>query len=536
VSETAGEENGAAMVVAILVVTVLALSSATVVAVASRDVLATRRETAVFIARSAAESALDAFAARAGTDAGFVDAAAQRPVEADRWMRADAYGSPTPCQEQEDMCAVTIVKAVTLAPGDTERKVSAAVVEATGRGGCRAAPRCTYVRVQQRLQRRTFFDFLVQTDYELMDPSLLPEGDAPGQAGWQRAHCEHDGSGRRLGALERPTACVVPAWFGSGAAALGDDVRGPVHTNDDRIPHCGNPTFRGPVETTGSAGDASPPSMTNTFVSEERSVPACGPPAKPESAPVLAGPEAVLRKAPFILLPPDAEHLDRAASGGHGLRWPASGDGPLASADVTLKPNGRVDVERRGSDGDTVCACDQPTPDSGVVFVDAPVLRVKGSSPFPVTIATSGTLIVDGDVGVTADAVPAAGIGLLARGPVRLQMADRGTNVVRDRVLDQVALVSLDHTVVTDRWDDPTVCAPACPTLRFTGAIVGRYRPVIGSYDTATGLRSGGYAKSMQHAPELAVAQPPYMLVDGQAPWVRVDAVETGAGTPGLRP
>jgi hypothetical protein len=64
--------------------------------------------------------------------------------------------------------------------------------------------------------------------------------------------------------------------------------------------------------------------------------------------------------------------------------------------------------------------------------------------------------------------------------------------------------------------------------LELTGAIVGRYRPVIGSYDTVTGALTGGYRKHLSYLPLLADSQPPYLLFDGQAPWRRVDAVELG--------
>lgn len=524
------------MVVAVLVVMLVALTATTLVRVASGDVLRTRRSLAVLEARARAEAALDLFAARAAVDPAAVDPAGSGgghpPLRT--WARLDAEGRSVPCGPPADGCTMFDVRAVQVEAGDTERRVRAAVVEVVARAGCRRAQRCVDVRVQQRLERRSFLDFLVQTDYELMDPLLLPDGDGPGRAAWQREQCENDGSGRRLTVAERPPGCVAPAWFGSGrAAGPADEVDGPIHTNDDRIPHCGDPIFRGPVETTRGPADGPSATAQTTFASQEHAIAACGPPAKPSHEPRLAG-AAVLRKAPAIGLPPDVSHLERAAAGGHGVRLPEPGAAVLSAADVTLQADGRVSIlERRAGLAD-VCACDRPPPDSGVVYVDAPTVRVRGATPFPITIATPGTAVVDGDLGTTSDATAAAMVGVIAGGAVEIRMGDRLTGAVGDRALRGVALVSIAHTVVVDRWDDPTVCAPACPSLVMSGAIVGRYRPVIGSYDTVSGALAGGYRKALTHDERMRDTQPPYLLFDGQAPWRRVDEVETGAGTPGL--
>jgi hypothetical protein len=204
------------------------------------------------------------------------------------------------------------------------------------------------------------------------------------------------------------------------------------------------------------------------------------------------------------------------------------------SATVSLRSSGRLDVARTAADGSVRCTCPAAGPDSGVLFVDAPVVSVRGTTSFPLTIATTGTLVVDGDTGIAVDAVPKAALGLVAQGPIRLQMADRETGTITDRHLRSVALVSLAHSVVTDRWDDRTSCRTTCPTLYLAGASAGAYRPLIGSYDPTTGRLVGGYRKQLRYLPTLADDPPPYALSEAATAWRRVDAIETGAGTPGL--
>jgi hypothetical protein len=522
---TGRDEDGIAMVVATLLGVLLLLTAGTVVAVASRDVLHTRRGAALLAARGAAEAALDDLAQRAATDASAVErAAAEDPV----WTTVDAFGRHRACSPADDTCSRLAVRLVQVRAGDTERHIEAAVAEATGRAGCRRTGRCVEARVQQRLDRRPALDFLVQTDLELVDPDLLPAGDDPGHAGFQRERCEADADGRRLLAAERPAGCVVPAWFGAGASTGSDRADGPVHTNDDVLPTCGTPVFLGPVETTAAPGETGSASASTTFRPVDAA--ACGVGGSADTS------RAELRTAPAISLPPDVRHLDAVASDGHGLRYPGPDEPAVTEAAVTLRPDGRIDVLRRDAAGGTLCSCPVAAPDSGVLFVDAPTVRVMGVSRFPLTIAVTGTAVVDGDLGVASGTDPSVSVGVIADGPVRLQMANRGGQTVVERHLERVALVSLHHTIVTDRWDDPTVCQGGCPALVLHGAIAARYRPLIGSYDSTTGRLAGGYRKALQWLPTLAEVTPPYLLSEGRTPWRRHDAVETGAGTDGLVP
>jgi hypothetical protein len=340
-------------------------------------------------------------------------------------------------------------------------------------------------------KKRGFLDYIWFTDYEIRDP--LVSGD--------------------------PASCVKHRWEGrpNGCAEInfvtGDDVQGPMHTNDQFLV-CGTPTF-------GRSGGSDKIEATEPPPNKVWRGGTCG-----TNQPTMNGNE--VPGAPLMSLPPSNGQLAALASG-------------------VFKPTGQTDIELRSNPA-KVCmrplaaypkywtqqgtpyTCYDP-PANGVLYVQSGSCGVTydQSDPYNVpsgcgeawvhgTYSSNLTIGADKDVVVDGNVINggSAMLGLIANNFVRVYHPVKtcandttaGSGLLGSIEVD-AAILSLNHSWAVDNYG----CGAALGTLTVKGAIAQKFRGTVGL------LGGSGYLKNYQYDDRLVFRSPPSFLDPVQASW-----------------
>jgi Tfp pilus assembly protein PilX len=353
-------------------------------------------------------------------------------------------------------------------------------------------------------KRRSFMDFVYFTHSEAQDP--LIGGGTSSQCSSQRS--------------ARGNNCTEITFV------TGDDVNGPMHTNDSSVLVSGSPGFGRPGRNDVIEIAGNPPGYTGS------------------GTPTFNGPKIM---PAATLTPPPGNGALKTLAGPGG--WVYNGQTCLV-----FKNNGTVDIyngsNNWASSGRVTCSgspVNRPikgagAPPNGVIYV-ANSTSVACSGTYTKQqryqntnscgdVAVSGqysgsiTVAAENDIIVNANVTQVAGsdsmLGLVATGFVRVYHPIQGitssscgstnstpSGFVRVNRID-AAILSLNHSFMVDNYH----CASSEGDLTVNGAIAQWYRGVVGTNNGDT-----GYIKNYNYDDRLKVREPPNFLDPVQTSW-----------------
>jgi hypothetical protein len=312
-----------------------------------------------------------------------------------------------------------------------------------------------------------------------------------------------------------------------------DKITGPIHTNDYWFWYCGFPEFSDKIEATGDP-DTSVTGLDAIFKRSTMSGCAASDPPKAAGGGVLTN----YSRGPFLKLPDKLNnYADIAAKQDTFTPDPGTSVVKILVNGTTMK----VTTDGSPASGSPI---DLPVPYRGVVRVAARTL--PADPPNRLEIEGTGsdvTFVSEDDLTVTGDIKQPLGtagvtLGFVAGGSITINQTLR-TDVPRKDRFVTGAFLSLKGMSVQE-WNLPADAALIThPTLHLTGAIIAKYRPVFGTYDS-TGKLQSGMRKDISYPTDSTLTKipptPPYFVQPVNAVWVRLDFSETPllAGSPGL--
>ena len=324
--------------------------------------------------------------------------------------------------------------------------------------------------------------------------------------------------------------CFEIAYTGG---SVGDQVNGPIHTNDYWFWYCGSPVFTDIVESTGDP-------VVRPLVKDRVFKPTTNAGCSALGSPTDAFGNAPMAKiGNYLKLPTKLTTYSTLAS---LTLTPTLGN----IVKVTLLPGPGVKRMRYSLDGG-VPSTEVDVPYRGAVYVPTSgvpgnpnVLEIQGEGA-DATFVSEDDLRVVGDI--TQPTSEGVTLGFVAGGSITIDQTPKiPTNVPRKDRFVTGAFLSLSGMSVNG-WNDVADASLAShPTLHLTGAIIATYRPVFGTYNSSGDLQTG-MRKDIQYPKNLAGTEqlpptPPYFVQPVNAVWVRLDLTETPikAASPGLTP
>jgi Tfp pilus assembly protein PilX len=354
-------------------------------------------------------------------------------------------------------------------------------------------------------RRAGFLDFVYLTNYETLDPDADTSNSSTISA------CSKPRS-------QRPSACSVISF------RTGDQLKGPVHTNDESIAACGSPAFGRQNQTPKDRVDVNATSGSGWFYNGS----GCG--SGPPSFYTNSG--ALGINGGTIAFPTQNDELaSTAANGGLVFVGKTSMTFSGSSVSVTnskLSPNTKTYDLSSNFNGviyvkdDSASACtttDRPTIASYGMQTQCAEATVNGTYSTSVTIASQRDIIVKplsaANNGIERTSGSSATLGLIANGFVRVyhpvNRSGAGcTNLgyVGDVQIDG-AILSLQHSFINDNHD----CGGHLGTLTVNGGIAQNFRGTVGLVDGT------GYTKDYNYDDRLKYRNPPYFLAPLNAAW-----------------
>jgi type II secretory pathway pseudopilin PulG len=363
--------------------------------------------------------------------------------------------------------------------------------------------------VVAKFRRKSFLDYLYFTHIESLDPAWYTRYVAgaptiPDITAWATANCgfwrDGRGSARYSGnwydSSNRAHAFTQSCTEIQFASA--DEVRGPMHTNDEFYV-CGSPDFgrtatdaievSAPPTGWRSACSGSSPNFIGTFAA---SSPQLTMPPTNTALRNLTLPDYIFTGRTNIVLTPTGMTVN-----GTPRPYPA---------------NGLIYVQN-GTCGQTYRPYDAYGAPAGCADV-----FVHGEYGADLTIASAKDIVIDDDLTKSGDHL----LGLVANDFVRMYHpvtsldAARGTCTTASGSpgdLDvEAALLALNHSVMVDNY----YCGGPLGTLAITGAIVQKYRGPVGTGGSSI---SNGYVKDYDYDNRLKYREPPHFLDPVQSSW-----------------
>jgi Tfp pilus assembly protein PilX len=367
-------------------------------------------------------------------------------------------------------------------------------------------------------RRKGFLNFIYFTDFETIDPQALSSTTARNAA---QTNC-----GDKYRAARAGKGCIEIQFV------TGDEIKGPLHTNDDSLLTCGSPVFGrtgrvDPIEVSGP----SPGYVNNTGCS---------------GAPVVAYEKIATAKQ--LSMPQSNDQLEDVAAAG--------GTVYSGKTVVYLKPNGLMDVTNYDAAGVGTRQTNVPWPVNGVLYVknnggctvEYPTaakynesvtcgnVYVSGTYTQSMTIAAANDVIVrptlDGKLSnksnngsILRGSGSDATLGLIANNFVRVahpvtrdsdgdcvgNVDTTNDPVVKDVRID-AAILSLQHSFIVDNYD----CG-RLGDLTVNGAIAQKYRGPVGTGNGAS--PATGFLKDYTYDDRFRYRSPPYFMNPVDASW-----------------
>ncbi|MGC1850894.1 MAG: hypothetical protein WA687_00480 [Solirubrobacterales bacterium] len=344
-------------------------------------------------------------------------------------------------------------------------------------------------------KRTSLLDFIYFTQLETSDPVTYTDSDTVAHAKVQCVKFRREGrESVNLNDYGAPCRRIV--------FVTGDEIRGPLHTNDD-LAICGTPKFgRGPTDVIEVT--APPQGWIDG---------GCSSPSG--ASPVFNGP--LVTTADKLEPPPTNAKLKDIAGASYTFKCV-----------TTIELNGdEMEIDSRSFDGT------KPFPPSGVIYIDngsssscsgwsscpaayspftasyststkCGTAMVKGDYESDLTIAAANDIIVMDDLEQTEDGQGI--LGLIANNFVRVWHPCGSGNV---GLTIDAAILSIDHSFIVDHYD----CGSSLGTLTVNGAISQKFRGPVGT----TG--GTGYIKNYNYDDRLRYMEPPSFLDPIKPSW-----------------
>jgi hypothetical protein len=455
-------------------------------------------------------------------------------------------------------------------------------VEITTRSGCNAnGTNCVFKRYQQRWKRRSFLDFAIFTDQETLSPTLYPAAPAApwpvarnGEThyvdqAWAIDHCADrktqdptsaytlgtqasawggtflpgvvagpDGDTHRrqadVGSASAPNGLWSPwslptggVWVGGrvqdadlrhedcfdiaytgGDAVAHDIIDGPIKTNDRYLWFCGVPAFKQMVST--NRNPLLPASTDWRDYFRKATLSGCGSTTvgQPTGDPA---PFPSVSSRPFDQIPADLGDYWRFAS----LKLNAAA-APAVPGHATITLNGINNSATVTDDSGTTSVVLAPR---SLVFVngDLWLSSAAGAKTSGVTFMATGSITITDDL-IGPDNL-ASDIGVIAKKAVTIKKPTKNLRI-------DASLMAIDEAVYVTDWNQPNIAGNF--TVKLNGTVIGRYRPVFGTY-SVTGVLQTGVIKHVEY-PKDHKPNPPYFLNPVNATWERIDLTEIQFG------
>ena len=479
-------ERGFTMIIVIGVMLVGTLLVAAAFAASDGDTTVTRHDQYYKQAYDAAEAGVAYYLAHLNQNTNYWSNCYTSPIQSPGTAYSTSSSQAIP--NSEARYEIELLKAPNYS-GACSSTASASVIDpSTGQLAIRATG---YYRGVKRsvigtFKREGFLNYLWFTNFETPDP--LAAGTSSSCAEYHR-----DG---------RASNC------GDQQFINGDQINGPVHTNDEFYV-CGSPTF-------GRAGK-----NDSVEASDPAGYRQCG-----GSSPTFNG--TTTWGAPNLQMPTTNAALKSYAdstwifTGPVHITITSAGARVVSSSGTVLKsgtgypPAGIIYVQNGTCS--TSFSASQGYP-SGGGCGDAWVHSTTDSAA-DLTIAAENDVIIDGDLTHSSSAV----LGLIANGFVRVyHPCSSGTTAARLRRTAAPATSRAPPSrppssrSTTPSWSTTTAVAPRWATSRSPGAIAQQFRGTVGT--NSGGTISTGYIKNYNYDAALKYHQPPYFLDPVQASW-----------------
>jgi hypothetical protein len=349
-------------------------------------------------------------------------------------------------------------------------------------------------------KQATFLDYVYFTQLETSDP--VTYGFANPSAALTGAYSQCT-KFRRDGRESSPIPGTNNQFCDQIVFVGGDQIDGPVHTNDDLVV-CGSPSFgRNSADVTEVSA---PPRGWN-------------PGNNCSGTPNFVGPFAT--NAPVLTPPTTNGSLKTIA----GPSYTYTGQTTITLSGNTMSINGGAFVA---------------VPSSGVVYVQngtctssySPftatypassgcgnaIVHSNGTYSGQLTIAAENDVIIDGPI--TRASSSADLLGLVANNFIRVKHAypnqtskgQCGSSTGETRIQNvniDAALLAIDHSFIVDHYD----CGSSLGTLTVNGAIAQKFRGAVGT----TG--GTGYIKDYNYDDRLRYQEPPHFFDPVQSAW-----------------
>jgi Tfp pilus assembly protein PilX len=528
-----GDERGFTMIMAITVMLVSSVLLYAAIDAVTGDALPTRNDLDQSRALLAADAGLSAFRQQLNLSSAYWDTCpgvnGATGVTTTTGTTGATVGQSTDAGSAE-YYSYRILPATTSPTTDTHcdtTDATATIIEgnSTASGSFRVEVTGTSRNVSRSIvaqfRPQSFLDYVYFTNYEMPDP-LVAGGSCLSTYG--NAPVEYWTAPSPTTGNNRNTTC------GSIDFVTGDDIAGPLHSNDD-LQVCGNPVFGrsnvtpdDAMETPGwysGSGCTSSPTFNTPTGQPNTAAGTLSMPASDEATLLqiadgntsatngcVAGAGCIFTGPTTITLNGNTMNVSNASYSATGLAFPS---------------NGLIYVQDGSGSCPTYSASSPAYPTTG----SCGNATVSGTYTSSLTVATENDVIVNGSLTTpmtNGEPNDNAYLGLIADDFVRVahtcNTAVSGINNTTNPEID-AAILALGHSFIVDNYG----CGSPLGTLTVDGAIAQNFRGAVGTFD-GNGNIVSGYSKNYIYDGALQTESPPYFLSPLGAPWELVRETE----------
>jgi Tfp pilus assembly protein PilX len=486
-------EDGHTMIAVVGAIALVSLLVGAALAATNGDLRLTKRD-------------LDAKRAYASAQAGLADYAFHLNTDNAYWSKCTTVASPNAVNQQG---STTNRRSV---PGDTTAQYAIELIPATGQASCNTAdPNTTMLEtgtqntgsfrirstgyagnadqsIVATFKRASLLDFLYFTQLETSDPVTYGSGLLAGAS----AQCsKYEREGRYSQVIPGSSQFCDRIVFVSG-----DDINGPLHTND-YLAICGSPTL-GRTSADTIEVSAPPQGWQGR----------CG-----GDSPNFVG--RYVTNAPVLTPPPSNANLATIAGAANTY---------TGQTTITLSGTNTTITSSAGT-------VTKAIPASGVIYVKngtcstgyspfgttypstsgCGTAQVSGTYSGQLTIAAENDVLIMGNLTHTGNGL----LGLIANNFVRVYHPCTTSNQagsLTDPTID-AAILAIQHSFIVDNYN----CGSPLGNLTVNGAIAQKYRGAVGQ--NGGGGITHGYIKNYNYDDRLRYQEPPNFLDPVETAW-----------------
>ena len=509
-----GDESGYTMIAVIGAISLISMLAAATLAATNGDLNLVQRD-------------LDHRRAHAAAQAGVADYSFHLNNDNSYWSRCT--GVPTPNAVNQEK--VTTNKRTV--PGPSGESYAIELLPATGKSSCDSTKpvetmleqsgvntgsfriRSTgyankaKVSIVATYKRASLLDYIYFTQYETSDPVTYDDEDTIDAAYDQCTKFRREG--RENVDLPNGDPCDRIVFVS------GDEIKGPLHTNDD-LAICGTPKFgRSPADVIEvsappkgwiAGGCSSPSGASPTFT---------GPLVT--TAPVLKPPStnSRLKDIPGTVIYSCQTNI--VLEGTQMKVTRNTGSNSTTTSTVSFPQSGVVYVKNGSCPGNKWPSCSSAYSPFTTTYPegsDCGTVNVSGSYSGELTIAAENNIVITDDIEKSGQGL----LGLIANNFVRVwhpypqqdghwdcnSSEGSGGN---SNLKIEAAILAIDHSFIVDHYD----CGSSLGTLTVKGAISQKFRGAVGT----TG--GTGYIKNYEYDDRLRYMEPPNFLDPIEPSW-----------------